>query len=340
MNSEIAAKHDGDGSKEMFANDLDLLVATNLASSGKLDQAESILGRITNVSSSCAALDLMARISVKKGEFDTARRLWRRVMDIEPSNAAAKAALAELHSPWFALAVFKRISVLFCIALIIGLAFLGLFALQHIHVLIDGNNSGVLLASSKVKTLVTPIVQQPIHTRSESPEIVHASVDTKCGDEVIKAPTSVKPPPYFSLPGALVTTNATETRIVFEDGIFIRRCELSDSALTRLTLVAQTVAEHGKGCLIIVEGYTDSDPISSGSPYQDNFDLGLHRGLAAAEVFKKVSGISAQDILVASAGDNTTTLFPGDDIETKLKNRTVVIRIMPKTGVSPIDGAE
>jgi len=136
-------------------------------------------------------------------------------------------------------------------------------------------------------------------------------------------------PPFFSVSGATVTTNLMETQVVFHEGLFPYRCEFAQSARLRLEEVGRAIAEHAPDCWVIVEGHTDSDPLPASSPFSDNYNLAMQRAVAAVEVLK-TTPIPTRDILVAAAG-NRPSIFPGDDYDTKLRNRAVVIRLLPKT---------
>jgi hypothetical protein len=107
--------------------DFDFLTAWNLAASGNTDEAEAILCRGGRLPSSVESVDLLARIAVQKGQFQQARRLWKAVLEKDPSHESAKAALTRLGSPWMAAALTKRIAFLAGIAVVLCLSVFGLF---------------------------------------------------------------------------------------------------------------------------------------------------------------------------------------------------------------------
>ncbi|MEI8120432.1 MAG: tetratricopeptide repeat protein [bacterium] len=330
MNNEIETGEDNSG----LSNDLDLLEASRLITAGEITQAEEILRRIHARMPSCEALDLMARISVSKGQMSEARRLWQEVLEIDRSNVSAKSALARLDSPWLVPAILARCGFLVTIALLASLVIVGVFALFNIQRFIDSNHPGGFQSSETVIHISSSECPTRDQSQPSTTGDIKSSKTVAQEDAPIPVQPFSNPPPLFSIPACSVTTNLTETRIIFEEGIFARRCELVSDANARLDAVSRTLSERGTGCWIIVEGYTDSDPISANSIYQDNFDLGMHRGLVVAEVLKMSTTIPSQDILVGSAGDNISPLFPGDEPEVKMKNRTVVIHVMPKASAT------
>lgn len=134
--------------------------------------------------------------------------------------------------------------------------------------------------------------------------------------------------PAFSVPGCSVYTNRGETRIVFNEGLFTLRCKLKDSAKEQFAIIARLLQENAPNSRIIIEGHTDSYPMRKSSDYKDNYALGLQRALTVAEVLKSDHQIASGRILLTSMGDANPP-FPGVDYESKLKNRTVVIRLLP-----------
>jgi len=111
---------------------LDFLAAWNLVSIGKLDAAEHILHKSGELPLSLSALDLLARIAVRKGQYEQAGQLWRAVLEKDPTHKAAKAAIKRLSSPWVVVALIKRVAILASFAVILCLSIVGLFALFNV----------------------------------------------------------------------------------------------------------------------------------------------------------------------------------------------------------------
>lgn len=132
--------------------------------------------------------------------------------------------------------------------------------------------------------------------------------------------------PSFTIPGFSVNTTEGETKVIFDEGLFSHSCNLKESAAERLSTLAHHLRENATNSRIIIEGHTDSLPVRKNSLYSDNYALGLQRALTVAEVLKSHHRIEGRRILVTSMGD-TNPPFPEVDYESKLKNRTVVIRL-------------
>jgi outer membrane protein OmpA-like peptidoglycan-associated protein len=266
--------------------DLDFLTAWSLVACGNLDEAEHLLRKTGELPTSPSALDLLARIAVRKGQYEQAGQLWKAVLEKDPNHKAAKAAMERLDSPWIAVALIKRLAFLASIAIVLILSIVGLFALLNVN------------------------------QQSQPRPVAPANSSTQIG-----ATSSA-----FSVPGWSVHTKKRETIIVFDDDLFTLRCKLKNSARERLSTFAHLLQENAPNSRIIVEGHTDSYPMRKNSLYRDNYELGLQRALTVAEVLKSHHQIAGGRILVTSMGDANPP-FPEADYESKLKNRTVVIRL-------------
>ncbi len=76
------------------------LLAFALAATGNLDDAERLIGNTPQEAMTTAEMDLLARISIVRGDDDRARTLWQGVLRREPANNGAAEALAELQGRW------------------------------------------------------------------------------------------------------------------------------------------------------------------------------------------------------------------------------------------------
>ncbi len=307
------------------ADVLDLIAASHLAANGDIDEAEMLLSLRVSSSTPSTTLDMLARVMIRKGEFEKARQLWLTILERDPENQAAKSALSRLRTPWLAMAVAKRICILAAISLGVTLAIIGLFALSGLRFYQDGPP----VSLSKVEPVGASSLTAPESHAVAFPTNTHAPAVSEQASSAPWEHPRRRMPPLFAVSGATVTTNLMETQVVFHEGLFPYRCEFAQSARLRLEEAGRAIAEHAPDCWVIVEGHTDSDPLPASSPFKDNYTLAMHRALAAVEVLK-TTPIPTGDILIASAG-NLPSIFPGGDYDTKVRNRTVVIRLLPKT---------
>ncbi|MBU4582312.1 MAG: OmpA family protein [Proteobacteria bacterium] len=288
---------------------LDFLTAWNLVASGNLDEAERVLRKSGEMPSSLQVLDFLARIAVRKGQYEQAAHLWRAVLEKDPTHEAAKAAIDRLGSPWIAIALIKRVAFLASIAVIFCLSIVGLFGMFNV------------VQQSRLGTAAQGVLSPVNSSPPETSDKINTPSKPANRESQIGAALSA-----FSVPGCSVHFNQGETRIVFDDGLFTLRCKLKNSAKERLSTFARLLRENSPNCRIIIEGHTDSYAMRKNSLYKDNYALGLQRALTVADILKSHHQIAGGRILVTSMGD-TNPPFPGVDYESKLKNRTVVIRL-------------
>jgi outer membrane protein OmpA-like peptidoglycan-associated protein len=317
-----------EGESRAVSADLDLLTAAGLAADGDLDEAEAVLSRTGADSRSVDATELLARIAVQKGEWHRAQQLLATVLEKDPSRASAQRALSRMRSPWLVYAVVRRMLYLCALGLIGCLSVAGIVALVHYD---RWGASPVVEPATATppatETTAAALPQSEPKARVDVPLATQPVEPARSPDEgvVPKHP----PPPLFAIPGCSVTTNATETRVCFEEGLFAYRAEFTESGRKQLEAAAREAACHTNGFWIVVEGHTDSDPMPPNSTYKDNYALGLHRAMVAVEVIKSATSVSGRDILGVSAGESVPP-FSENDYDSKLRNRTVVVRLVPK----------
>ena len=70
--------------------------ATELAHSGKTQEAEAILVQNGEFLPTARELDLLARIAARQGLFDEARRRWNAALELEPDNEIFRQCLRNL----------------------------------------------------------------------------------------------------------------------------------------------------------------------------------------------------------------------------------------------------
>ena len=117
--------------------------------------------------------------------------------------------------------------------------------------------------------------------------------------------------------------------VVFNYGIFSALARLSPEGLADLRTVAAQLKGHMSRFTLIVEGHTDNVPLSSRSRYKSNFQLGTERAEAATEALTKRFGLPIDSVFPTSAGE-TDPPFPNNSTANRRRNRTVILKIVPK----------
>jgi hypothetical protein len=276
--------------------------ALSLATTGQYDAAESLLQGAAAVLSSSQAKDLLARLAAQRGDLTRAEQLWTEIATDDPEFQPARKALSHLRSGWFRRAVAIRLSYLVGIAAFISLATIGTFA----------------VISGSVKSCYSKCERPTVPAIAPLPGTL--SIPVGPGRSVHKQGLSL------SIPGCIVSTNAAALTVVFPDGLFSARCTLTESARQLLREVATALRTLPGDYLITVEGHTDSAPPAATNKYGDHYYLGFCRALMVADALMTEQSIGPDRIVLTTAGPENPP-FPGVDAATKMKNRTVVLRI-------------
>ncbi len=141
-------------------------------------------------------------------------------------------------------------------------------------------------------------------------------------------------PNLMELPGCVITSNKNEIRIKFEDGIFASGVKIGKKGREQLALTGALIAKNAPDFWLIIEGQTDGTAMRQQSPFRDNYTLGLRRAVAATEVLREDGNFPAERLLVSSTGGMTQP-FTSDVPNAAARNRTVILRLVPKTGPVP-----
>ena len=141
-------------------------------------------------------------------------------------------------------------------------------------------------------------------------------------------------PSLMDLPGCIITSNKNEIRIKFEEGIFASGLKVDKKGREQLARVGALFTEKAPDFWLIIEGQTDGTAMRQQSPFRDNFTLGLRRAVAATEVLRENGNFPSDRLLVSSTGGMSQP-FSSDVPNAAARNRTVVLRLVPKTGPVP-----
>jgi len=115
----------------MNTDDL-ILRSYALSTTGLYEEAEALLKSDADALKSVSGLDLLARLRVEQGDDISARRLWQQVLEMDPSNIRALAALRMLGTPWRIHSFVSLVSRLTGLLIISSFALYGAFRLGEI----------------------------------------------------------------------------------------------------------------------------------------------------------------------------------------------------------------
>jgi chemotaxis protein MotB len=115
--------------------------------------------------------------------------------------------------------------------------------------------------------------------------------------------------------------------LVFDDPVFVNMTVVSPRSDRLLNQIAAKLRPLMAEYTLVVEGHTDSVPMSSQSKYKSNYALGMARADAARSVLVVKYKLSGGSVTVASAGGKDSP-YPNDTAVNRRKNRTVVLELI------------
>lgn len=317
--------------------DLEVANAKLLVAQDDFDAAEQLLASIPHTP---ASLDLLARICGQKGDWRSARTAWEQLLRIDPHNSAASDALRRLSSNWLLKAIAARVLRLVATAALIAFSAAGVLFI--FDVLPERTLSPPPLPRTARRP--TPMPEHPPlspqahgdvegQVAEKPPEEPASTLDTGAPEVTpsltvpYEDPAPAAPPiPRLSIAGAVVSTNDGQVTIVFDEGIFRYRCELSESADRSLQNVVTALLDCPPVSSLLIAGHTDNDPMPPGGPFPSNYALGFARAATVASWFRDNSAIP-HEVIVATSHGAEAPPFSNDDYDSRLRNRTVVLRV-------------
>ena len=108
---------------------------------------------------------------------------------------------------------------------------------------------------------------------------------------------------------------------------------MTSQAIVILEALASRLRDRMDVFVLVIEGHTDSVPVSSEAGFTDNIQLGERRARAVKAVLVNDFGMDADSLLVTSLGAKKPP-YPNDTHESRLKNRTVVLRLLLRDNLS------
>jgi flagellar motor protein MotB len=117
-----------------------------------------------------------------------------------------------------------------------------------------------------------------------------------------------------------------EACVVFDAPLFSSRAVLAGEAAGILKKVGEILVRHAGEWDVVVMGHTDAVPLRGNGLYRDNKELGLARAVEGVRYLIREAGVPAAMLYAATAGEEDPP-YPGDDAKSRIKNRTVTLKI-------------
>jgi len=188
--------------------------------------------------------------------------------------------------------------------------------------------------STELPAKTSPLPTRPVSGRPSVPSAVRTEPAAGTAGQVIRPAAPMKWP-EIAIDGLKVTKTEQAMTIVFQYGVFSGLTVMKDKARSDLRILAGKVKAHVAGFTLVVTGTTDSVPPSSTVPFASNYELGMARAKTVVSFLEKECQLPASFLMPASAG-GAMPPFPDSDPEAKLKNRTVVLKLVRAAGAADV----
>jgi len=135
--------------------------------------------------------------------------------------------------------------------------------------------------------------------------------------------------PRINVDRVKTTYSETSCTIVFDFPFFTFMTNLTSDAAAALEEIAAQIGPSLKDYKLIIDGHTDSVKMSSAATVSDNYALGLARANKVIEILKNRFNLPADSMEAFSSGEKDPP-FPNTDDTLRKKNRTVVLKLVPR----------
>ncbi len=137
--------------------------------------------------------------------------------------------------------------------------------------------------------------------------------------------------PDMGIEGLAVTERDGGKRLVFDEAVFAYMTTVAGTAKAQLREIGKRLLPRAADFVLVIEGHTDDVPMSPQSGYPSNYELGMARAQAVVEFLKQEAGLPAAALIPLSSG-KLDPPYPNDNDELRVKNRTVVLKLLPVIG--------
>lgn len=253
-------------------------------------------------------LDLQAKIAAQQGKFKEAEFLWKKCLTADPDNTSYISALNRINKLLTSKAfrfygLIKLLTITAAILLFAILIFLFIRRQNEI-------NDKLSLLSGKQNSTIARIDSVPI-TKTVGTELL-GTISEKIN----------------TIKGINITKTNNELLIVFSGGLFLRGIKIDSLKITPMLQLAKLLESFAGKIVIKIIGSTDDIPVKQGK-FQSNTRLSIARASVIHDLIYENSRLPNEDLLIGSINE-ANHMFSNDNSENRLKNRTVIIKVVQK----------
>jgi len=143
---------------------------------------------------------------------------------------------------------------------------------------------------------------------------------------------AVKPKPALpriSADRVKVNYSEKSCTVIFDFIFFSFMTNLTSDAMASLEAISPQIRTSLNNYKLVIEGHTDTVKMSSAATVSDNYALGLARAIKVLDILKNRFNFPDDSMEITSSGEQDPP-FPNTDDALRKKNRTVVLKIVPK----------
>ncbi|WP_308406447.1 tetratricopeptide repeat protein [Streptomyces sp. AC602_WCS936] len=256
-------------------------------------------------------LDLLARVHAQRGEPEQAAAHWRRVLELDPGDAAATAGLARIdrlggRGPRTALARHRAATALAAAVCAVAAVTAGTV------VLADGGGGRPERPDPSQADLVEQRARQLAAERRAEQARDRDRAATRRAEAAEALARALR------APGIRPQVHGDSVEVVFAEGLFSRGAELTPAGAGRLAVLGERLA--GRRPHVEIHGHAATVP---GAPTSGGSVVALWRALIAARELSAATGRPLTDFTTVSADQREAPYAE------PAKNRTVTVVITP-----------
>lgn len=287
-------------------------IATEEACKGDYSLASSYISDlIKSNGENPILLDLQAKINAQQGKLKEAEFLWKKCIKADPDNNTYIAALNRVCKLQES-KIIKHFTLLKLVGAIAGLLILACLLIAVLFSTIE--------KSSKIAELQ--------EKQADILELIDNSFKNK-GNVFADSLIAEIANKVNLVNGTSIRKNNNELVITFNEGLFSNGTKFKLSQEPIVKQLAEVLEPYSAKISITVFGCTDNMPIDNSDQYQSNNALSIARANFVYDIIFRTSRIPIESLIIGGTSENNSP-FPNDSRESKMRNRTVVIKIIQK----------
>jgi flagellar motor protein MotB len=256
-------------------------------------------------------MNLQAKIYAQQGMLTEAGFLWKKCLKIDPDNISFNNALHRINKLQNARVHYQFKSI----KLLGGLLLLVVLVLLY-SVLLNSLNR----QSNDIKQLREQ--QTAFQNNVDSLIALNKNLSSEKLLDEIKAKLE-------NFEGIGLTSKEEELTVTFNNGLFRKGDHPTDSGTDKVLMLAKVMEPFTGRISLLILGCTDDIPLGNNRKFESDNLLSLARAEAVFKLISHNSRMLNEDILTGTLSKDKVP-FKNDSQENRLRNRTVVIKILPK----------